>query len=100
VSDNRRLRRIFVHKRNEVTRGWEKFHNEELHGLYFSPNIRMNQSRRIILPGHVARMGHIENVYKIMVRKLEGKRQLGRSRRRWENNINVDLEEIERKDVS
>jgi hypothetical protein len=56
VFENRVLRRIFGPKRDEVTGGWRKLHNEELHNLYFSP-IRMMKSRRMGWSGHVARMG-------------------------------------------
>jgi hypothetical protein len=58
VFENRVLRRIFGPKRDEVTGDWRKLHNEELHNLYYSPNIiRMIKSRRMRLAGHVARMG-------------------------------------------
>jgi hypothetical protein len=58
VFENSVLRRIFASKRGEVTGGWRKLHNEELHNLYFSPSIiRMMKSRRMRLAGHVARMG-------------------------------------------
>jgi hypothetical protein len=68
----------------EVTEDWRKLHNEELHNLYSPPNIvRMNKSRRMTSAGHVARMGEKRNVYRILVGKPEGKRPLGRPRRRW-----------------
>jgi hypothetical protein len=57
VFDNRVLRRIFGPKRDKVTAEWRKMHNEELHILYFSPNIRQIKSRRIRWAGQVARMG-------------------------------------------
>jgi hypothetical protein len=58
VSENRVLRRMFGLKRDEVTGGWKKLHNEELHNLYSSPSIiRMIKSRRMRMAGHVARMG-------------------------------------------
>jgi hypothetical protein len=57
---NRVLRRIFGPKRDEVTRGWRKLHNEELHGLYSSPSIvRVIKARRMRWAGHVARMGEV-----------------------------------------
>jgi hypothetical protein len=92
VFENRVLRRIFVPKRDEVTRGWRKLHNEELHSLYSSPSIiRMIKSRRIKWAGHVERMVEKRNAYRILVGKPEGKRPLGRRRRRWVNNIKMDL---------
>jgi hypothetical protein len=55
--------RIFGVKRVEVTRGWERLHNEELRNLYSSPSIiRMIKSRRMRWAGHVARMGGRESV--------------------------------------
>jgi hypothetical protein len=61
VFENRVLRRIFGPKRDEVTGGWRKLHNEELQNLYSSPNIiRMIKSRRMKWAGHVARMGRSE----------------------------------------
>jgi hypothetical protein len=78
-----------------VTGGWRKLHNEELHNLYSSPSIiRMNTSRRMRWAGHVARMGAKTNAYRILVRMPEGKRPLGRPRRRWVENIKMDLREI------
>jgi hypothetical protein len=86
VFENRVLRRIFVPKRDEVTGEWRKLHNEELHNLYSSPDIiRQVKSRRMRWAGHVARMGEERKVYKVLVRKPEGKRPLGRPRRRWED---------------
>jgi hypothetical protein len=69
--------------------------NEELHNLYFSPNIiRMIKPRRMRWAGHVARMGETRNAYRILVGKPEGKRPLGRPRRRWVDNMKIDLREI------
>jgi hypothetical protein len=93
------LRRIFGPKRGEVTRDWRKLHTEELHNLYSSPYIitrRMMKSRRMRWAGHVARMGATRNAYGILVRKPEGNRPLGRPRRRWVDNIKIDLREIGR----
>jgi hypothetical protein len=68
------LRRIFGPKRDEVTRGWRKLHNEELHNLYTSPSkIRIIKSRRMRWAGHVARMGKKRTAYRILVGKPEGK---------------------------
>jgi hypothetical protein len=70
------LRRIFGRKRDEVTGGWRKLHNEELHNLYSSPSIiRMIRSRRMRWVRHVARMGENRTVYRISVGKPEGKDQ-------------------------
>jgi hypothetical protein len=84
VFENRVLRRIFGPKRDEVTGEWRKLHSEELHHLYSSPDIiRQVKSRRMGWAGHVARMGEERKVYKVLVGKPEGKRALGRPRRRW-----------------
>jgi hypothetical protein len=73
-----------------------KLHNDELHSLYSSPNIvRVIRSGRMWWAGHVARMGEGRGVYSVAVGRPEGKRPLGRSRRRWEDNIKLDLREIE-----
>jgi hypothetical protein len=88
----RRVLRIFGPKRDEVTRGWRKLHNEELHNLYSSPSIiRMIKSRRMRWAGHVTRMGEARNAYRILVGKPEGKRSLRRPRHRWVDNIKMDL---------
>ena len=91
------LRRIFGPKRDGVTGTWRKLHNEELNDLYSSPNIvRVIKSRRMRWAGHVARMEEGRVVPKVLVGKPEGKRLLGRPRRRWEDNIKMDLEEVGR----
>jgi hypothetical protein len=95
VFDNRVLRRIFGPKRNEVTGEWRKLHNEELHILYSSPNIiRQIKTRKLRWAGHVEHMGEERNVYKVWMGKPEGKRPLGRPRRRWEDGIRMALREI------
>jgi hypothetical protein len=94
VFENRVLRRIFGPKRDEVTWEWRKLHNEELNDLYPSPNIRVIKSRRMRGAGHVERMGERRGAYRVLVGKPEGKRPLGRHRRRWEHNINMDLQEV------
>ena len=79
------LRRIFGPKRDEVTGEWRKLHSEELNDLYSSPNIvRVIKSRRMRWAGHVALMGERRGVFRALVGKSEGKRPLGRPRRRWE----------------
>jgi hypothetical protein len=95
VFENRVLRRIFGPKRDGVMGWWRKLHNEELHNLYSSPSIiRIIKSRRMKWAGYVARMREKRNVYRLLVGKPEGKRQLGRPRRRWIYNIKMDLSEI------
>jgi hypothetical protein len=95
VFQNRVSRRIFGPKRDGVTGGWKKLHNEELHNLYSSPSIiRIIKSRRVRGAGHVARMGEKRNVYRLLVGKPEGKIPLGRPRRWWIHNIKMDLLEI------
>jgi hypothetical protein len=95
VFENRVLRRIFGPETDEVTGQWRKLHNEELHNLYSSPDIiRQVKSRRMRWAGHVARMGDVRKVYKVLAGKPEGKRPLERPRRRWEDGIRMDLREI------
>jgi hypothetical protein len=89
------LRRIFGPKRDEVTGEWRKLHNEKLNGLYSLPNIvRVIKSRRLRWAVHVARMGEGKDVYRVLVGKPEGKGPLGRPRRRWEDNVRMDLQEV------
>jgi hypothetical protein len=88
------LRKIFGPKREEDG-SWRKLHNDELHSLCSSPNIvRVIKSRRMRWAGHVACMGEGRGVYTVLVGRTEGKRPLGRPRRRWEDNIKMDLTEI------
>jgi hypothetical protein len=95
VFEKRVLRRIFGPKRDEVTGGWRKLHNEELHGLYSSPSIiRVIKARRMRWAGHVAHMGEVRGAYNILVGRPEGSRPLGRPRCSWEDNIKMDLREI------
>jgi hypothetical protein len=95
VFENRVLRRIFVPKRDKVTGEWRKCHNEELRTMYCSPNIvRVITWRRMRWAGHVARIGEWRGVYRVLVGKPEGKIPLGRPRRRWEDNIKMDLQEV------
>jgi hypothetical protein len=89
VFENRVLRRIFGPKREEVTGGWRNPQNEELHNLYSSPStIGMIISREMRWARYIARMR------RILVGKLEGRRQLGRPRRRWVDNTKMGLREI------
>jgi hypothetical protein len=94
VFENRVLRRIFG-PRDEVTGEWRELHNEELHDLYSSPSvIRIIKGRRMRWAGYVARMGEKKNVYRLLVGKSEGWRPLGIPRRRWVDNIRMDLLEV------
>ena len=95
VFENRVLRRVFGPKRDQVTGEWRKLHNEELSDLYSLPNIlRMVKSRIMRWARHVARMGEGRGVLSVLVGKPEGKRPLGRPRRRWEDNIKMDFQEV------
>jgi hypothetical protein len=95
VFENKVLRSIFGPKRNEVTGEWRKLHNEELRDFNSSPSIiRIIKSRWIWWAGHVARMEEKRNAYKLFLGRPNGKRPLGRLRRRWVDNIKIDLLEI------
>ena len=97
VFENRVLRRIFGLERDGVTGEWRKLHNEELNDLYCSPSIVwLIKSRRMRWAGHVARVEEGRDVHKVLVGKPDGKRPLGRPRRRWDDNIKMDLEEVGR----
>jgi hypothetical protein len=95
VFKNGMLRRIFGPKRDKATGEWRTLHNEELNGLYSSPNIiRVIKSRRMRWVGHVAYMGEKRGAYRILVGRPEGRRPLERPRHRWEDNIKMDLQEV------
>jgi hypothetical protein len=88
------LRRIFGSKRDEVTEEWRRLHNKELYALYSSPNIiRVIISKRRRLVGQVKRMGKGIDAYRVLGGKCERRRQGGRLRRKWKNNIKMDLRE-------
>jgi hypothetical protein len=94
IFENRVLRRIFGPKREEDG-SWRKLHNDELHNLYSSPNIvRVIKSSSMKWAGHVERMEEGRVVYRVLIGRPESKRPLGRPRRRWEDNIELDLREI------
>jgi hypothetical protein len=89
------LKRIFGPKRDEVTGGLRKLHNEELRDLYSSPSIiGIIKARRMRWERHVVRMGGKRNAYRLLVGRTEGKRPLGRQRRRWVDKIKMDILEI------
>jgi hypothetical protein len=89
------LRRIFRPKRDQVTGEWRRLYNKELYDLYSSPNItRVIKSRRLRWAEHVARMGERRGAYRALVGKPEGRRPLERPRRRWGDNIKIDLREV------
>ena len=91
VFENMVPRRIFGPRRDEVKGEWRRLHIEELNDLYCSPNIvRMIKSKRMRWAGNVARMGEERAVYRVLVGKPEGRRP----RRRWVDNIRMDLQEV------
>jgi len=93
--ENRVLRRVFGPKRDDVTGEWRKLYNGELSDLYSLPNIvQVVKSRRMSWAGHVARMEEGKVVHRVLVGKPEGRRPLGRPRRRWKDNIKMDLQEV------
>jgi hypothetical protein len=97
VFENRVLRRIFGPKRDELMGEWIKLHNKRLYDLYSSPSgniIRFIKSRGMRWAGHVARMGENWNPYRLLVGMPEGNRLQGRPRRRWVDNIRMDLGEV------
>ena len=90
VFENRVLRRICGPRRDELTGEWRKLNNEVLNDPYSSPSIvRVIKSRRMRWARHVARMGEWRGVYRVLVGKPEGKRPLGKPKRKWEDNIKM-----------
>ena len=91
--ENMGLRRILGPRRDEVTGEWMRLHNKELNDLYSSPSImRVIKSRTMRWAGHVARMGEERGVYRVFVGKPEGRRPLGRPRRKWVDNIRMAVQ--------
>ena len=89
------MQKIFGPMSDEVTGEWRRLHNEELNDLYSSPNIVwVIKSRRMRWAGHVARMGEERGLYRVLLGKREGRRPMGRPRRRWVDNIRMDLQEV------
>jgi len=95
VFENRVLKRLFGPKKDGLTREWRNLHNKELSDIYSSPNIiRGIKSRIMKWEGHVARMGERKGVCRVLVVKPEGKRPRGRLKRRREDDIKMDLQEV------
>jgi len=95
VFENMVMRRIFGPRRDEVTEEWSRLHNEELNNLYSSPNIvQVIKSRRMRWAGHVARLCEEKGVYRVLMGEPEGRRPLGRPRRRWVDNIRMDFQDV------
>jgi hypothetical protein len=85
---------MYEKQRDEVTGKWRKMRNEELHDLHSSQSIiRIINSRRMRWAGHAARMGEKRNAYRLLVGKPEGRRPLGRPRRKWLDNIRMHIVE-------
>jgi hypothetical protein len=96
VFENKVLKRIFGPKKDEVMGGWRKLHNEVLHDMYLSSSkIRISQSRKMRWTANVTRVGENRNVYRLLVGKPEGKKPLDRAKRRWIDNIKMDLLKME-----
>ena len=92
--ENRVLSRVLGPKRDEVTGEWRRLHMEQLYDLHTSLNvIQVSKSKRMKWSGHVARMGDGRGVHRVLIGKPEGKRPLGRPRRRWED-IKIDFQEV------
>jgi hypothetical protein len=92
VFENRVLRKILKPKRNEITREWSRLHKEELHDLYTAAHvIRVIKPRRMRWAGHIARVGEKRGAHRVVERKPEGKRPIGRTRHRWEDHIKMKL---------
>jgi hypothetical protein len=89
------LRRIFGPKRDEVTGKWRKLHSEELNDLYCSSNIVRVIKWRRQMNRACSMYRERRGVYRVLVGKPEGRRPVGRPKRRWEDSIKMDLQEME-----
>jgi len=95
VFEKRVLRKIFGPKKDKVAGKWRKLHNEEINDLYSSPNtVQTIKSGRMRWAGHLDFMGERRGVYRVLVGKPKGRRPLGKIRRRWEDNIKIELQEV------
>jgi hypothetical protein len=92
--ENRVLRRIFGPKRDELTRKWRKLYNEELNDINSANIVQRIKTSLIKRAGHVANKGKRRGAYRVLVGKPDGKRSLGRRRRKWEDNVKIDLQEV------
>jgi hypothetical protein len=82
------MRKIFGSERDQVTGDWKRWHSDGLRTHYPSPNIIwVNKSRIMRLAGHVSRIGERKSIYRVYIRKPEGRRSLGRPRHRLEDDI-------------
>jgi hypothetical protein len=95
VFENRMLRNIFGPYRDEVRREWRRVHNEEFYALYASPNIiGVIKSRKKTWAGHVARLWYKRGSYRVLVGRPDSKRPLGKRKRRWDDIIKLDLQDV------
>jgi hypothetical protein len=93
--ENKVLRKVFGPKRDEVRGEWRRLHSEELNNLYSSPNItRMIIPRIMRWAGYVACMRDRRGAYTVLVGRPDGRRPYGKSRRRWENINETNLQEM------
>jgi hypothetical protein len=95
VFGSRVLRKIFGPMKDKITEEWRRLYKEEIYDLYSSPNnIRVTKSRRMRWAGHVARIDARRGGYMVLVGRPDGKRLLERHRRRWEDNINMNIQQV------
>jgi hypothetical protein len=94
VFEKRALRKIFGSERDEAIGYWRRLRNDELHDLYSPSVIRLSESRRMRLAGHVVHLGETIGAYRVVVGKHEGERPLRRPTRKWDDNIKMDVKKI------